>query len=174
MPLWYLNNTLRLIDSGGEVDGGCVQQRVVLQIPHFERTVVAACCTTCAKCHIFVRKKEVCVMIVEMWLWQKEAGAHSQDSPQNTASVTVPRWPSRRVVTLEFTESITRTEGPMAVKSKEALDEGDKKVGGDESWAMTTNSTSFTDVRGRADGKLLLRMDAPPAGGIVVRVSNVL
>jgi hypothetical protein len=62
----------------------------------------------------------------------------------------------------------------MAVKSKEALDEGDMNVGGDESWAITTNSTSFTDVRGRADGKLLLRMDAPPARGIVVRVSNVL
>lgn len=62
----------------------------------------------------------------------------------------------------------------MAVKSKEALNEGDKNVGGDESWAMTTNSTSCTDVRGKADGRLLLRMEAPPTRTIGVRVSHVM
>ena len=56
-----------------------------------------------------------------------------------------------------------RTEGPMAVRSKDALGEGDRNAGGDESWATTTNSTSLTEVRGKVDGRLLFRMEDPPA-----------
>jgi hypothetical protein len=66
-------------------------------------------------------------------------------------------------MTLDWIVLITSTEGPMAVMSREALWDGDRKVGGAESWEMTTNSTSLMEVRGRADGRLLLRILAPPA-----------
>ncbi len=51
----------------------------------------------------------------------------------------------------------------MAVSSRDALWEGETKVGGDANWATTMNSTSLTEVRGDADGRLLLRMEQPPA-----------
>jgi hypothetical protein len=64
--------------------------------------------------------------------------------------------------------STTNTEGPIAARSSEALNEGDNKDGGEASWQMTTNSTSLTDVSGSDDGIQLLRMEEPPANMLVL------
>ncbi len=59
----------------------------------------------------------------------------------------------------------------MAASSRVALWEGETKVGGDANWATTMNSTSLTEVRGGDDGRLLLRMEQPPANEHVM-ISN--